>query len=206
MNRTITTLGVTAITVGTVVVSTASSSGPNATQQREQALVRSAVNSLTHRSVMAGTASKRGPRGPRGLRGPTGARGSTGSTGSTGPTGPAGPAGANGAAGAAGPAGAPGANGGFTAANISEYQGGDTFLCGTSSGACAVGSSVAFCPSGQVAISGGWDAPGGSPPVSATVGYDQPVAGNGLSGWEIIMASTTSDGTQDFAAVANCAG
>lgn len=75
-------------------------------------------------------------------------------------------------------------------------------MCGSNGGSCSVGSSVAYCPPGQVPIGGGWNSPGGEPAVSATVGYDYPIG----SGWEVIMANDEPTSTADFAAYAICAG
>ncbi len=66
---------------------------------------------------------------------------------------------------------------------------------------CAVDSSVAQCPPGQTVLGGGWDGES-LPPVSATVGYNQPL---GAGGWMVIMANNGGP-TSTFHAVATCVG
>jgi hypothetical protein len=77
----------------------------------------------------------RGPRGPRGRPGPQGPQGSEGLPG---------------------PQGKPGADVSFTTTNV-VYRSGPDAALGPTGTANAIGSSTASCPSGSVAISGGWD-------------------------------------------------
>lgn len=73
-----------------------------------------------------------------------------------------------------------------------------TFL-GTSQ-ADAVGASVAQCPGGSRVTGGGWNG-GSSPPVDATVAFNEELG----NGWEVIMVNNASI-TSTFAAVARCIG
>lgn len=114
---------------------------------------------------------------------------------SRGPSGPRGPQGAPGAAGAAGAAG------GFSAANVSQVAGPVSDMCPGGDGTCEVGSSVAACPAGAVALAGGFDGDG-APPVDATIAYDKPL---GASAWEIIIANDGAVETT-FNTVVTCAG
>jgi hypothetical protein len=64
--------------------------------------------------------------------------------------GPRGPSGANGADGAAGPMGPAGI------AQIGAVAGPAAAMCANGGGGCQVGSSTATCPTGTVALGGGW--------------------------------------------------
>jgi hypothetical protein len=112
-----------------------------------------------------------------------------------------GPEGPQGQQGTQGTQGAPGPSGVFSTSNVTQIDGLDAVMCPNGGGACAVGSSVATCPSGSVVLGGGWSS-AGSPPVVASVAYNKPV---GTSSWQVIMASNTSAISQDFYAVATCA-
>ena len=110
--------------------------------------------------------------------------------------GPRGPRGPQGAVGPQGPAGA------FSAANVVQVAGPSVTLCGFNGGTCAVGSSVATCPPGKVVLGGGWDGEA-NPPLSATVGYNEPTS---PQTWEVIMVNDDNTSTASFHAVAICAG
>src|SRR5262249_14830966 len=149
-----------------------------------------AANVATHASAAATRAGKavgivkRGPRGPRGPQGPQGLQGAQGPAGSQGPAGPAGPQ---------GPAGT------FTTSNVASYVGPLVTMCPLGHGSCAVQGSAATCPTGSVAIGGGWVWPSSvtDPPVAATVGFNGPVS---ASTWAVIMVNNTSAVTGTFQA------
>jgi uncharacterized protein YneF (UPF0154 family) len=103
-----------------------------------------------------------------------------------------------------GPQGPPGPAGGFTTANITYVSGPVTHLCQFGGGDCAVGASVAACPTGKVAIGGGWIGDTPDPPVSATVGAD--AASSDSTSWSVVMINDTSATTASFHAFAACAG
>jgi len=105
----------------------------------------------------AGSVGETGSVGPRGLTGETGPVGPRGLTGETGPVGPAGPAGRNGEEGPPGKDG----SGSVTLSSLKEVTGAEERVPaynelgpGGEEGAEA---SVATCPSGEHAISGGTD-------------------------------------------------
>jgi hypothetical protein len=110
------------------------------------------------------------------LRGQRGPVGSAGANGAAGPQGPAGPAGANGAAGPQGPAGAAGpqgpagsngVNGTFDPSKVQYVLGPEVVVAPGAQGA-----SVATCPGGSLAISGGFVVGGGANIVfSDTFGF-----------------------------------
>jgi pilus assembly protein FimV len=129
----------------------------------------------------------------RGSQGPAGPQGLQGTAGTAGPVG---------AAGAAGAAGTPGAAGSFNAASVTTVVGNDTAMCALGGGDCAVGDSIATCPSGDVVLSGGWLGEDSVPPVEATVAYNEE---DGSAAWEVIMANDNSGGVADYAAFAVCA-
>jgi len=113
-----------------------------------------------------------GPAGATGARGATGATGATGKTGAAGqagaagPQGPAGPAGAAGATGAQGPAGAQGPKGSPGLSNVlaEEPYGQDVLpnagITQSNSTLAPDATTIvwAACPSGEVAIGGGYRA------------------------------------------------
>ena len=125
------------------------------------------------RSPFAPHARRRGKK----VRGPRGARGPRGPRGAQGPAGP---------------------RGGFSV--ITQVSGAGATVCDFDV-SCAVDSSVAQCPPGQTVVGGGWDGES-LPPVSATVGYNQPL---GASAWMVIMANNGGP-TSTFHAVATCVG
>jgi hypothetical protein len=90
--------------------------------------------------------------------------------------------------------------GGFSAANVVQVSGLSAVMCGSGGGSCDVGSSAATCPAGAVVLGGGWDGES-SPPVVATVGFDNPI---GSGTWDVIMANN-GPLTTTFHAVATCA-
>jgi hypothetical protein len=85
----------------------------------------------------------------------------------------------HGATGPAGPAGT------FSSAGVATVSGPSAPMCASSANTCAVGSSVATCPAGDIVLSGGYDGET-DPPVDATAGYDEPLGSNG---WEVIMSN-----------------
>ena len=85
------------------------------------------------------------------------------------------------------------------ATNYTIVTGPTTTMCASGGGSCQVGSSQAFCPSGRVAVGGGWNGED-SPPVDATVGYSH---GSG-PGWVVIMVNN-SVLAATYHAVAVCA-
>ena len=86
-----------------------------------------------------------------------------------------------------GPAGAQGATGaGFSTSNVTVVPGTPETLCAFGGGACSYAVASAQCPPGAVAIAGGFDG-GSSPPVDATVGYDEPLPGD--TSWEMAITN-----------------
>jgi hypothetical protein len=100
-------------------------------------------------------------------------------------------------AGKRGPKGPPGQ---FDASDVATAQAPFTSLCGQSGGSCAVATSNATCPSGSVAVGGGW-IPDPNNPVIGTVVLSAPISGGT---WGVIMLNLTDNGG-NFAAVAQCA-
>jgi hypothetical protein len=96
-----------------------------------------------------GPAGATGPQGAQGPIGPIGPAGATGATGATGPAGPAGPIGPTGATGATGATGPQGPGSTYTIVWFDGGAGGVT--PGPSQSSVAV-----TCPSGSVAIGGGF--------------------------------------------------
>lgn len=122
------------------------------------------------RKGLANIAARPGKRGPRGFRGPKGPKGSQGAPGAPGPRGLGG---------------------------VTIVYGPTVTMCDFDA-SCAVQSSVATCPAGQVVLGGGWDST--SPPIDATVAVNRPVGG---SAWGVLMANYF--GSPNFRAVATCA-
>jgi hypothetical protein len=110
-----------------------------------------------------------------------------------------GPRGLRGPQGAVGRQGPPGV---FSAANVVQVPGPSVALCMFGAGTCAVGSSIATCPPGKVVIGGGWDGET-NPPLSATVGYNEPTS---PTTWSVVMVNDDNTTTASFHAVATCAG
>lgn len=127
-----------------------------------------------------------GPVGPQGAAGSTGPQGTTGLTGATGPQGATGPVGQQGLVGPAGATGPQGPQGATGAQGPSGVLGLETvtrtfpLLAGATIGAYAI------CPSGKLAIGGGWFGP--NVPAEAQISRDEP----GLDAWNVIVKSTTS--------------
>ena len=108
--------------------------------------------------------------------------------GNAGPQGPQGPQGPAGPAGAAGRAGIPGV--------VMVESAMVTLASG------AVNGTFASCPAGDVALGGGWDG-GTTPPVLATVAYNDPIGNN--TAWNVTMVDNQSGQSSTFAAVVECA-
>lgn len=108
--------------------------------------------------------------------------------GNAGPQGPLGPEGPAGPTGATGPAGIPGV--------VMVESAMVTLASG------AVNGTFASCPAGDVALGGGWDG-GTTPPVVATVAYNEPIGNN--TAWDVTMVDNQSDQSSTFAAVVECA-
>lgn len=134
----------------------------------------------------AGPQGLQGPPGPVGPTGPPGATGATGPKGATGNQGPAGPAGPIGPTGPAGPAGAVelvGVNGVSRFATLPE-----TVPAGAGKGL------VLRCPTGQVALGGGFNITGvpieilQSRPIEGPSPYDTRTD----SGWLIYALNRTA--------------
>ena len=87
--------------------------------------------------------------------------------------GPQGPAGAQGAPGATGAAGTS-----FSTSDVSVATGTPETLCPVGGGSCEAAVGTATCPSGSVAIAGGFDG-GASPPVVASIAEDEPLRRSG---------------------------
>jgi Collagen triple helix repeat (20 copies) len=106
------------------------------------------------------------------LRGQRGPAGPAGANGAAGPQGPAGPAGA---AGPQGPAGTNGVNGTFDPSKVQYIVGPEVMVAPG-----AEGSSVATCPDGSLAISGGFLDGGGAIAFSNTFGliFHKIIVGN----------------------------
>lgn len=128
---------------------------------------------------------------PSVLRHLRGERGRVGKVGRAGPQGPMG---------LIGPSGAPGA---FSTANVTEVQGPPVTMCPNGDGSCDAAGSLAQCPVGSVVLGGGWDG-ASSPPVDATVAYDEPLGG---SAWSVVMVNNSTSTLDDptFQTYAVCA-
>ncbi|MEA2668814.1 MAG: hypothetical protein QOJ33_1748 [Chloroflexota bacterium] len=110
------------------------------------------------------------------------------------PQGPRGPQGLNGTNGAPGAQGAAGTAG---IANITELLGNAVGQCGSGGGGCQVASARAACPSGQVAIGGGYH----------VTGIDQVIAWSARTSsteWGVIAVNYDSSG-QSVTAHVTCA-
>jgi hypothetical protein len=103
-----------------------------------------------------------------------------------------------------GPRGFRGPAGGFKTSNITYVAGAVVHMCALGGGTCAIGSSTATCPSGKVALGGGWIGETSDPPVLATAAVTS-ITTNG-AGWGVVMINDNDAGTASFHAVAACAG
>ena len=125
----------------------------------------------------AGAPGAAGPVGPAGPAGTTGAAGPAGPTGADGPAGAAGPAGATGAAGPAGPAGT------FGAVNVVTAPL-ELVIAQNASG-------VVSCPVGQVAISGGAEAPTATA-LNIRSSRPNPITSTDPTGWYVDVRTGTN--------------
>ena len=105
--------------------------------------------------------------------------------------------GARGAPGQSGAQGAPGAAGTFATTDITFAAGALQTLCAFGGGPCGIASSTAVCPSGSVAISGGWqgDIVDGMPAVNEGVGSNE---------WTVTMDNNAAV-AGEFQATVECA-
>jgi len=125
----------------------------------------------------AGTTGAAGPAGPTGADGPAGAAGPAGATGADGPVGAAGPAGATGAAGPAGPTGT------FGAVNVVTAPL-ELVVAQNANG-------VVSCPVGQVAISGGAEAPTATA-LNIRSSRPNPITSTDPTGWYVDVRTATN--------------
>ena len=125
----------------------------------------------------AGTTGAAGPAGPTGADGPAGAAGPAGATGADGPVGAAGPAGATGAAGPAGPTGT------FGAVNVVTAPL-ELVVAQNANG-------VVSCPVGQVAISGGAEAPTATA-LNIRSSRPNPITSTDPTGWYVDVRTGTN--------------
>ena len=98
------------------------------------------------RQALKGQAGAQGPAGTAGPQGAAGPQGPQGLPGATGPAGPVGPQGLPGATGPAGP----------QTIRLTQVLGPQEAQCASGGGGCQVATSIATCPSGTVAIGGGY--------------------------------------------------
>ncbi len=148
--------------------------------------------SATGATGVTGVTGAAGPTGPQGETGTTGATGATGTTGVTGAAGPTGPQGITGVTGPTGPTGSTGA-GGVVLAYTSGLADPNTASVVT-----------ADCPTGFIAISGGFYLPNEFLSVLASQPYMNPTPGAGDGeAWEVrVYNSDASEIT--FSVFANC--
>jgi len=125
----------------------------------------------------AGTTGAAGPAGPTGADGPVGAAGQAGATGAAGPVGAAGQAGATGAAGPAGPTGT------FGAVNVVTAPL-ELVVAQNANG-------VVSCPVGQVAISGGAEAPTATA-LNIRSSRPNPITSTDPTGWYVDVRTATN--------------
>ena len=114
------------------------------------------------------------------------AQGTPGAAGPTGPQGPAGPTGPQGPQGPAGPSNVSG---------LTEVQGPKNSVA-----AGGVATSVATCPTGQHAVSGG------SNVYAGTMSGEASEADEGRTSWFVVVANSSSYGGGYVEAIAYCAG
>jgi hypothetical protein len=154
-------------------------------------------------------AKLKGKEGPVGSQGSTGAAGATGAKGEAGAVGPRGFTGAQGAPGPMGPQGEmgpqgpPGTGGSGTLSTLKEVEGPENRVPAYNEvgpgGEEGVEGSVATCPSGQHAVSGGTDVfPGG---VAAMLS----VRSLNGSSWIVAVANATTFNKGFVQAIAYCA-
>lgn len=110
----------------------------------------------------AGPQGATGPEGPAGPQGAPGAAGPTGATGAAGSMGPVGPMGPMGPMGPAGPQGTPG---------VSGYEQFATPLTTVSINGNQTTTLTATCPTGKIAIGGGFDYSGNVAPLSTLASF-----------------------------------
>jgi hypothetical protein len=90
--------------------------------------------------------------------------------------------------------------------NISSTDGPVAHMCAFSGGACAVGTSIASCPTGKVPIGGAWAGDSPDPIFAATVSASFPYPSFSTpTGWAVVMVNN-ADVTASFHASAICAG
>lgn len=106
-----------------------------------------------------------------------------------GPRGHTGPRGATGAQGAAGA---------FSTSNVEVVTGPTVSMCASPGGDCQTAGSYASCPTGAVALGGGWQ----GPVVDTTVGDNYPIGND--TAWEVVM-SNDSYISESFTPYAVCA-
>jgi hypothetical protein len=148
-----------------------------------------------------GQTGPQGPSGPPGVAGPQGERGLTGLTGPTGPAstvpGPQGAMGFNGTDGMKGTRGPQGPSG------ITFINNSNTYIKTVDSGSVALFVSIAegYCDIGDFIIHGGFSVT--NPFSNAFTTFDDEVlAGNGQSGWKVVLSSPNS--VQDFKLSIRC--
>jgi hypothetical protein len=168
--------------------------------------------SVTGQSGPAGPTGPAGPAGPAGPTGPAGPAGPKGDTGDTGPQGPAGPAGPPGPKGDTGGTGPQGPKGETGATGPQGPQGPPGALDTTSIVSQPVDvpsrvvspaiSATAICPSGMIAVSGGYvilDLDPNAPPEALISWRPQ------LDRWQVFFYNPSTTLTIQAEAIAYCA-
>ena len=177
MNRRLTVVIATAAGLAASSLGVAWAAGGLDSDSAKEALTKRAADLdralADEKRELARIAKSGAPTRKRTRRGPRGPRGSRGAKGDTGATGPRG-------------------LGGVTVVHGPTVQ-----LCDFAA-FCAVGSSLAVCPAGQVALGGGWDSI--SPGIEMIASVNRTV---GTNAWGVIMVNYY--GSPDFRALATCA-